>query len=45
MPLAGDVKDATRLLEIFLTRTSLLIFHAAAYKHVTLKVFAHEEFV
>ena len=36
VPLAGDVKDAARLHEIFSTWTPQLVFHAAAYKHVPL---------
>lgn len=34
--LAGDVKDAVRLEEIFATWQPHLVFHAAAYKHVPL---------
>ncbi len=34
--LAGDVKDATRLTEVFATYRPQLVFHAAAYKHVPL---------
>jgi FlaA1/EpsC-like NDP-sugar epimerase len=34
--LAGDVKDAARLEEIFATWNPQLVFHAAAYKHVPL---------
>jgi FlaA1/EpsC-like NDP-sugar epimerase len=34
--LAGDVKDAVRLDEIFSTWKPHLVFHAAAYKHVPL---------
>ncbi|MBS0512576.1 MAG: polysaccharide biosynthesis protein [Proteobacteria bacterium] len=34
--LAGDVKDAARLDEIFSTWKPQLVFHAAAYKHVPL---------
>lgn len=36
VPLAGDVKDALRLDEIFGTWKPQLVFHAAAYKHVPL---------
>lgn len=36
VPLAGDVKDAARLDEIFSTWRPQLVFHAAAYKHVPL---------
>mgnify|MGYP005753372391 CR=1 FL=1 len=36
VPLAGDVKDAARLNEIFATWRPQLVFHAAAYKHVPL---------
>ncbi len=36
VPLAGDVKDAGRLEEIFATWKPQLVFHAAAYKHVPL---------
>ncbi|MHB1371365.1 MAG: polysaccharide biosynthesis protein [Pseudomonadaceae bacterium] len=36
VPLAGDVKDAARLEEIFATWRLQLVFHAAAYKHVPL---------
>lgn len=36
VPLAGDVKDATRMNEIFSTWQPHLVFHAAAYKHVPL---------
>lgn len=36
VPLAGDVKDAARLEEIFATWRPQLVFHAAAYKHVPL---------
>lgn len=36
LPLAGDVKDAARLEEIFATWKPQLVFHAAAYKHVPL---------
>ncbi len=36
VPLAGDVKDAARLEEIFTTWKPQLVFHAAAYKHVPL---------
>ena len=36
IPLAGDVKDAARLSEIFATWRPQLVFHAAAYKHVPL---------
>ena len=36
VPLAGDVKDAARLDEIFATWKPQLVFHAAAYKHVPL---------
>ncbi|EPZ14694.1 hypothetical protein M622_17885 [Thauera terpenica 58Eu] len=34
--LAGDVKDAMRVQEIFSAWTPQLVFHAAAYKHVPL---------
>jgi len=34
--LAGDVKDAARLAEIFLAHVPQVVFHAAAYKHVPL---------
>jgi len=36
VPLAGDVKDAARLEEIFGIWKPQLVFHAAAYKHVPL---------
>lgn len=36
IPLAGDVKDATRMEEIFSLWQPQLVFHAAAYKHVPL---------
>ncbi|WP_341647840.1 polysaccharide biosynthesis protein [Thauera humireducens] len=36
IPLAGDVKDLSRLDEIFATWRPQLVFHAAAYKHVPL---------
>ncbi|ATE62288.1 polysaccharide biosynthesis protein [Thauera sinica] len=36
VPLAGDVKDAARLDEIFADWKPQLVFHAAAYKHVPL---------
>lgn len=36
IPLAGDVKDHSRLDEIFATWRPQLVFHAAAYKHVPL---------
>ncbi|TVT58322.1 MAG: polysaccharide biosynthesis protein [Azoarcus sp. PHD] len=36
VPLAGDVKDAARLNEVFAAWKPQLIFHAAAYKHVPL---------
>ena len=36
VPLAGDVKDAARLDEIFSNWKPQLVFHAAAYKHVPL---------
>ena len=36
VPLAGDVKDAARLDEIFSTWRPQLVFHAAAYQHVPL---------
>ncbi len=36
VPLAGDVKDAPRLEEIFVTWKPQIVFHAAAYKHVPL---------
>ena len=34
--LAGDVKDAARLDEVFATHRPQVVFHAAAYKHVPL---------
>ncbi len=34
--LAGDVKDAARLDEVFVTYQPQVVFHAAAYKHVPL---------
>ncbi len=34
--LAGDVKDAARLAEIFVAHMPQVVFHAAAYKHVPL---------
>jgi len=34
--LAGDVKDAARLAEIFVAHVPHVVFHAAAYKHVPL---------
>jgi FlaA1/EpsC-like NDP-sugar epimerase len=36
IPLAGDVKDAVRLEEVFSTWRPQVVFHAAAYKHVPL---------
>ena len=36
VPLAGDVKDAPRLEEVFAEWKPQLVFHAAAYKHVPL---------
>ncbi len=36
IPLAGDVKDACRLDEVFATWKPQVVFHAAAYKHVPL---------
>ena len=36
VPLAGDVKDAARLDEVFVTYLPQVVFHAAAYKHVPL---------
>ncbi|MDO9599829.1 MAG: nucleoside-diphosphate sugar epimerase/dehydratase [Azoarcus sp.] len=36
VPLAGDVKDAQRLDEVFAAWAPQLVFHAAAYKHVPL---------
>lgn len=36
IPLAGDVKDAYRLEEVFTTWKPQVVFHAAAYKHVPL---------
>ena len=36
VPLAGDIKDATRLEEVFSAWAPQLVFHAAAYKHVPL---------
>ncbi|MCB1959404.1 MAG: polysaccharide biosynthesis protein [Rhodocyclaceae bacterium] len=36
VPLAGDVKDAQRLEEVFVRWRPELVFHAAAYKHVPL---------
>jgi len=36
VPLAGDVKDAARLNEVFAAWRPQLVFHAAAYKHVPL---------
>lgn len=36
VPLAGDVKDAIRLEEVFSLWQPQLVFHAAAYKHVPL---------
>jgi FlaA1/EpsC-like NDP-sugar epimerase len=36
IPLAGDVKDACRLEEVFTTWKPQVVFHAAAYKHVPL---------
>ncbi|PAS98625.1 MAG: polysaccharide biosynthesis protein [Candidatus Dactylopiibacterium carminicum] len=35
-PLAGDVKDAVRLQEVFSVWRPQVVFHAAAYKHVPL---------
>lgn len=35
-PMAGDVKDAKRLNEVFTRYRPQLVFHAAAYKHVPL---------
>ncbi len=36
VPLAGDVKDAARVREVFEAHRPDVIFHAAAYKHVPL---------
>lgn len=36
IPLAGDVKDATRVQEVFAAHRPDIVFHAAAYKHVPL---------
>ena len=36
VPLAGDVKDSSRLEEVFAEWRPQLVFHAAAYKHVPL---------
>ncbi len=36
VPLAGDVKDATRIDEVFAAYKPQAVFHAAAYKHVPL---------
>jgi FlaA1/EpsC-like NDP-sugar epimerase len=36
LPLAGDVKDAARLDEVFSAYRPQAVFHAAAYKHVPL---------
>lgn len=36
VPLAGDVKDAARLDEVFSVYQPQVVFHAAAYKHVPL---------
>ena len=36
VPLAGDVKDALRMEEIFVAWKPHIVFHAAAYKHVPL---------
>jgi len=36
VPLAGDVKDATRVEEVFARHRPDIVFHAAAYKHVPL---------
>lgn len=36
VPLAGDVKDVSRLGEVFAQFTPQAVFHAAAYKHVPL---------
>ncbi len=36
VPLAGDVKDAARIREVFEAHRPDVIFHAAAYKHVPL---------
>jgi len=36
VPLAGDVKDAARLNEVFAAYLPQVVFHAAAYKHVPL---------
>lgn len=36
VPLAGDVRDAVRLDEVFAEHRPQIVFHAAAYKHVPL---------
>lgn len=36
VPLAGDVKDLSRLTEVFREHAPGIVFHAAAYKHVPL---------
>ncbi|VFR97113.1 UDP-N-acetylglucosamine 4,6-dehydratase [plant metagenome] len=41
VPLAGDVKDMTRMEEIFSLWEPDLVFHAAAYKHVPLMEIAN----
>jgi FlaA1/EpsC-like NDP-sugar epimerase len=36
VPILADCKDATRMREVFLEQRPSVVFHAAAYKHVTL---------
>ncbi|MEZ5653639.1 MAG: nucleoside-diphosphate sugar epimerase/dehydratase [Burkholderiaceae bacterium] len=35
-PVVGDIKDASRLFDVFATYSPQVVFHAAAYKHVPL---------
>ncbi|MEZ5659087.1 MAG: nucleoside-diphosphate sugar epimerase/dehydratase [Burkholderiaceae bacterium] len=36
VPVVGDIKDSTRLFDVFATYSPQVVFHAAAYKHVPL---------